>query len=263
MTEAYDLDRQAAWEVAAIKRAVRRYQDAALDREPAELPPGRRVLLETVGPVSAELEKRLDDALVTKPGPQQSWQAPLLLFEPDVAAFIAVSVALKAPVLASSRVGNPLATYGRRVCAVLRDQADHDQWIARTAKEAETDPAAKRLLDRWRFRNPQKDRRSWTRFAGRIEGARSSKWSDDVRTDVGAALASTLAEAAPAWFELGRVGGGPKRNWPTCLLLTPMAVERMADVEARSEVARPVLLPMLIPPNPWRYVDRPNMETPQ
>jgi hypothetical protein len=32
-------------------------------------------------------------------------------------------------------------------------------------------------------------------------------------------------------------------------------------VETRAEVARPLMLPMIIPPNPWRYVERPNQET--
>lgn len=38
-----------------------------------------------------------------------------------------------------------------------------------------------------------------------------------------------------------------------CLLLASQAVERMADVDVRAEVARPLLLRMVIPPNPWRW----------
>ena len=40
---------------------------------------------------------------------------------------------------------------------------------------------------------------------------------------------------------------------PMCIRLTEYALERLADGDVRAEVARPMMMPMLIPPNPWRY----------
>lgn len=39
------------------------------------------------------------------------------------------------------------------------------------------------------------------------------------------------------------------------MLLTPQAVERMADTNVRAEVARPMMMPMIVRPNPWRYAE--------
>jgi DNA-directed RNA polymerase len=262
MVDALDLSRQAAWEVAATERAVKRYREAVAERDPAELPPGRRVLAETVGPVAAVLERRLDEVVQGSKGAPPGWHQALLLFEPDVIAFIAVATALRSAPMAQSRVGQTLVQFAKRVCSTLRDQADHDRWMRETRKAAEDDPQARALLGRWKRLHPQADRRAWTRFAGRLEGARSARWSEAIRVEVGAMLAQALAEGAPRWFEVARVGEDPREEWrPVCIALTDHAVERMADVETRAEVARPLMLPMIIPPNPWRYVERPNQET--
>lgn len=261
MTDAFDMSRQAAWEVAATERAVARYREMVAKRDPADLPPGRRVLAETVGPVAAVLEHRLDGVVQGGKGKPRPWQDALLLFEPEVVAFIAVATALRSAPLAQSRVGQTVVQFSKRVCSTLRDQADHDRWLRETRRAAEEDPRARALLNRWKRLHPQGDRRAWTRFASRLEGARSAKWSMAARAEVGGMLACALAEGAPRWFEVARIGEDPREAWrPLCIALTDHAVERMADVEARAEVSRPLMLPMIIPPNPWRYVERPAQE---
>jgi hypothetical protein len=157
-----------------------------------------------------------------------------------------------------------VTAFGRRVCGVLRDQADHDRWLAETTKAAKGDDKGARMaLARWRKLFPDGSRRAWTRFASRLDGARSARWDDATRASVGGVLAHAVAEGAPKWFELARLGDDPREAFrPMCLALTDYAVERMADVEARSEVSRPLMLPMLIPPSPWRWVQRSdNQET--
>lgn len=260
MTTTLDLEREARWETAAVERAVARYREFSATRDPSELPPGRRVLAETVGPVSARISAMLDEAATGSKGAPPGWHAPLLLFEPDVTAFVAVSTALRSSPVEQSRVGQTLPIYSRRVCAVLRDQADHDRFVRESRKAGKQgDTEAGALLRRWERCNPQADRRAWGRFAARLEGARSAKWAEEIRYEIGGALARALAEAAGDWFEVGRVGLGPEQRRPMHILLTPHAVERMLEVEARAEIARPILLPMLIPPNPWRYA--PSKET--
>lgn len=249
--EAFDIARQAAWEVAAVDRAVKRYQETALVRDPSELPPGRRVLAETVGPVSAQIEARLDEA--AQAGRQASpWHAPALGFAAEVLAFVSASTALRAGPVGQSRLGITVPGFSRRVAGVLRDQADHDRWVAEQKSETE-DEAGRRALARWRRLYPDGSRRAWLAFSRRIDLARSKAWPESAAMALGGMLANSLAEAAPRWFEVGQAGEGPAHMRPLCVLLTDHAVERMADVEARAEVSRPLLLPMLIPPSPWRY----------
>lgn len=255
MIDALDVAREAAWEVAAVGRAVKRYHEAAAHADPADLPPGRRALAETVSPVSSKLNARLDEATAHKDGRPEGWHAPLLLFSPDVLAVIAVATALRATPLAGVRLGKTVPVFSRQVCNVLRDQADHDRWVGAQRKAADKDPEAKAALGRWKRLHPDGSRRAWTRFASRLEGARTSRWPDDVCAAVGGVLIQALVEGAPDWFAREQVGSDPAHMRPICITLTDRAVERMADIETRAEVARPLLLPMLIPPNPWRYAE--------
>lgn len=260
-TGAFDHAEEAAWEVAAVTRAIKRYREFAdsPNRDPADLAPGRRVLAETVGPVSARVTTLLDEAATIVKGGVVEWHAPLSLFPADVLAFIAVSSALRAGPVEQSRVGTTLPAYAMRVCNVLRDQADHDRFLRDNRKAAKVDAEAAELLRRWTRCNPQADRRSWGRFSARLEGVRSARWGKPTCMLVGAVLVRALVEGAPEWFERDHVGLGPVAMRPLHILLTPYAVERMMEADARAEVARPMMMPMIIRPNPWKYQDeRPN-----
>lgn len=254
--DALDFAREAAWEVSAVDRAVKRYRKFAEGREPAELPPGQRVLAETVGPVSAAIRAAQDEAAAHGRGAPPPWHAPILAFDPDVLAVSAVATALRAPLEADRRVGMTIPRYSRAVCTVLRDQAEYDAWAAAQKQAArDGDERAGWLLRQWHRQHPDGSRRAWRAFRARVEAARQQVWPDATQIAVGAMLARTLADAAPRWFEIAQAGEGPKHMQPLCLLLTQRAVDQMADAEARAEVARPLLLPMLIPPLPWRYAD--------
>lgn len=262
--DAFDLSREAAWEVAAVDRAVKKYQEAARDARRAdrqhELPPARRALVETVGPVSARIHGMQDTAIEARgsAGRPPGWHGPFLAFPADVLALVAVTSAVRSPAMTSGRVGQPVTGFSRWIAATLRDQADHDRFVEAQRAEAKADKEnGGELLRRFLAAHPDADRRAWSRFAAKVEGARSQAWGDDIRTDVGAALAKALVEGAPDWFELGRVGDLPEHRNPMCILLTEKAVEKMADVDVRVEVARPLMLPMICPPNPWRYAPAP------
>lgn len=254
--DAFAISRQAAWEVRAAREGAKRFADALAHKDPAELPAAQRALREVAAPVVAEISRRQDDALGPTKNPAP-WHAPLALFDPEVLAVVAIATAMNAsPSAASPRDGMSISAFSRAVAAALRDQSDHDRWLEdqRKASKAndEDGRAAKALLRRWERQNPRTNRRAWARFAGRIEGARSRPWDANTRMAVGGVLLEALVAAAPAWFELRLVSDG--RGASTYRLsLTTHAAERVADAEARAEVSRPLLLPMLIPPNPWRY----------
>lgn len=253
LTDALDIAREAAWEVKAVNEAIKRYREAVLERDPHELPPGRRVLVTTVGPVSDVIRAR-QDALARAEGRPQPWVAPFLTFDPDVLAVISVATALRAREQ-DGAVGQTMPAFAKAVCAALRDQSDHDRFVREQKAEARANPeTGGEQLRRFRRLFPAGDRRAWTRFASRVEGARTAAWPAVMRMQMGAELAHNLATGAPEWFEVAQAGTGPLTHRPLCLLLTSSAVEKLAEAEVRAEVARPLLLPMIIPPNPWRYV---------
>lgn len=256
--DAFDVSRELAWEVKSVRDAVDRYRKASEEARrkgrDIELPPARRALIEAVGPVSSSIHKMQDEAISAGAGKPPPWHGPFLAFQPDVLSLIAVASALRVPSLPYGRVGQTVPAFARRVCAALRDQADHDRFVEAQLEEAKAKPdGGGEMLRRFRSAFPSADRRAWTRFAAKIEGARSKPWDEDTRLAVGSALSTALATGSPDWFELAQHGDGPPGRNPMCVLLTPRAVEKMADADVRAEVARPLMLPMIVKPNPWRY----------
>ncbi|MFK4044703.1 hypothetical protein ACI2KH_07075 [Roseomonas mucosa] len=263
--DAFDLTRQQLWEVDATNRAVKKFREDADRLDPHELPSGRRALLQTVRPVAAVLERWLEAATKSSTERRSPAWNRLLNFEAEVLAVVAVSAALRAGPVGEEQFGQTLPWYGKRVSAALRDQSDHDAWIAAgTGKNATKERAD--LVRMFQRANPEPDRRAWTRLCKRLEIERSIPWhaSPEATTQVGEVLASALVAAAPHgptkageplpwWFQLGQAGPGPAHLRPQCLLLTDYAVEQMEDSNTRAELARPAMLPMLIPPVPWAY----------
>ncbi|MDB5317092.1 MAG: hypothetical protein JWO24_2936 [Rhodospirillales bacterium] len=250
---AYDISEQAAWEVRSVTLAVARYRDAAGGRNIDDLPPGRRAMLETIGPVSAVVTEFQQAAIGAQKGRPPGWHFPLLAFHADVLALIAVAVALRAAPMEFSRVGLALTSFSRRVCGALRDQADHDRFVRDQRAAKKIDPNGDLLLRRFQKAFPDANRRAWSRFAAKVEGARSGKWPDKDCVEIAAALSQALVRGAPDWFSVERFGLGAAARQPVCVLLTHEAVARLAEFDVRAEVARPLMLPMLIEPNPWQY----------
>lgn len=284
-TTAVDLSRQAAWEVRSTERAVARYRAAAERMDPMSLPRGRRALVETVGPVSKTIEAARDALMQATSGKPPPYVAPILAFNSEVLAVTAVAHVIQGKIRENSRTGITLTGFARAVSRSLRDQADYDRFVAAqmqaqreatapiTAEIRQAEKAGDgakvralskvlsevredELLRAFRRRNPQADRRAWSRFAARIEGARSKPWDEDTGLSVAGFLADAMTRGAPDWFEMGRLGDGPDHRNPTCVVLTPHAVEQLAEATTRAELARPMLLPMLIPPNDWRHVEK-------
>ena len=267
--DALDAARQAAWEVQAVERAVVRYREASASRDVMALPPGRRVLVSTVGPVTAEMAKLREQAAagMQSRGKPAEWWAPVLGFEPDTLAVVAVSCAMggcRVPSrIVDGRRHRTLPVFSKLVAATLRDQADHDRWAAeqkaaeRAARRAGKEGQIEEGSDWRKFRAafPAASRKDFARYARKISLARSEPWGERVRVKVGAVLATALAAAAPDWFEVGQFGTGPVYRRPLGIALTERAMEVLRDVDARAEVARPLLLPMIVEPNPWRYAE--------
>jgi DNA-directed RNA polymerase len=284
LIDAFVYSEQARREADSSAAAVARYRKAAAKMDPTDLPTGQRLLVETVRPIAAVLEKIRDGIMGSTGGKPAGWQNAFIAFDPDVLAVIAIGPALRVWSIHKSRVGVPLTAYGRAVSSALRDQADYDRFVLQQvqAQSEATRPVKKQIrkaeeagkkddvralskvlseiredamLRSFKRMNPKADRRAWSRFAARIEGARSKQWDDATRTQVGARLAACLVEGAPKWFELLRHGEGPEHRRPICLCLTAHALEQLEDIETRTELAHPQCLPMLVPPNPWRYAE--------
>lgn len=258
-TPAADLELEARWELEAIQLGVERFVQHEKEKEVGDKIGGRLVMRETVEPVARMVEERLGTA--PGDGRYPPWHSLLVATSSEVLSVVAVGVALRVKAISGTdRRGQTLPTFGDRIGDAIRDQRDFDKWakeqrasyLAQDQDQRAADPADV-ALRRFERMNPKPSRFAWRRFAKKVEATTSADWSINDKHSVGTFLAGVLTEAAPKWFAIEEVGAKKSAHAPMCLVLTDYAVGRMTDSEERASVARPMLLPMLVPPNDWRY----------
>ena len=258
MLEAFDLLAEARWETEGTRRAAQRYREAAAANDPAALPSGQKLLREVVPPLTeaiVQLQLKGADMLASRGGRAALWAIPIQLLDAGALAVITVTSALNAssdpfsPSAAASAVMETIST-------AVRDELDYRSWVKaqvaakKAAREAQdwshVDAAAN-----FKARFPNADRRTWRRFRRKLELA-EMEWDKETGIQLGGALLSALLETAPGRFELASrpLLKGRTQNY---VKLSGDTVEMLKDIETRAEVARPMLMPMLMPPIPWAY----------
>jgi DNA-directed RNA polymerase len=167
-------------------------------------------------------------------------------FTPEVMAITAVCCAMRALSMTSEvgyRTNGGLAS---RIClsigARLREQMEYDRY-------ARSDHPS---LAAFASRYPEVNRRVWARWRRKLREVREAPWPLPVVQATGGLLLRRLCDVAPDRFTLSleAVGRGHRA---AVLLLSQETVEMLNDIEERAAVARPMLLPMRVPPIPWRY----------
>jgi hypothetical protein len=255
---AYDLKRQALWEMEGTRRAQRRYQEVAEVTDPSTLPSGKRLLRETVPPLKVAIlaaQGEAQEAIKSSTGRAPLWAWPIQLLPAGALAMITLVVSLNT---IRDQEGAPAAitSVAARVSGGIRDELQYRTWVAeqekanRLAREA-GDEEHVNVLARFRARYPNVDRKVWARWRRKLEEVRTG-WDERTGLHLGACLISQLCQAAPTRFEaaIRKMSGGRTQRH---LKLSPDTIEMLNDIETRAAVARPLLMPMLIKPLPWRY----------
>ena len=252
-TSAYDLARQARFETLGFSRAIKRYHEDSAHKDWSELSAGQALLREIVPPLSALITTHQSSIQLAMghAGRQPEWAWQFLLLSADKLAVITLMTALRGAVGtfgdrdATQGDGAPVTACAKAVATAIRVQVEYDKW-------AKQSPDLEKTL---RFKHPKVDRRVWSKWRVKVEAAREEPWSSSLEAGLGAHLLGLLCEAAPKRFSSAtrRISGGR-----TQLFVTPSqeTLDLIDDVTARAEVARPMLMPMTIPPIPYRYSPR-------
>jgi len=261
MTDAYDLLAEARWEQEGVRRAAQRYREAAAASDPSELPSGQRLLREVIPPLSekiAELQLQAADQMASRGGRAARWAIPIQLLDPGALAVITTVSAMNA---GADPLGTQSSALGvtELISNSIRDELDYRQWVeaqvaANKVAKAAQDWDHVDMLAAFKRRYPNADRRTWRTFRRKLELAKT-EWDKETGVQLGGALLHALLEAAPHRFELATrtLAKGRTQNY---LRLSEATMDMLRDVEARAEVARPMLMPMIMPPIPWRYDER-------
>jgi hypothetical protein len=244
------IEAEARWEVEGINRAVARYREAAKHKTPAELPSGQALLRELVGPLSeairqAQAKAAEEHASAGRPAPH-GWAIQLL--EADQLAVITVATALR-----PDRSGDaiPLTNMASMIGSAVRLQVEFDRWV--DAKDGTPpDASADRFLRKLLAKQPERATRLWPKWRRKVVETREAPWSASLRISLGCALLRLLVDTAPSRFSIDtRVITGNRTQ--AVLQVSDETLTELQQREARAEVARPLLLPMIVPPNEWKY----------
>lgn len=256
-TDANALRRQVDWEVEGFSRARRAYQEALQSKSLADCKPGQVLLREIVPDLTAAIGTAQEKALEDIKSPGRRGLEPLLalrMLDTEPLAVITLSMALRsfdqAPGASGETRGSVTST-ALKIASSIRDQMEHDRWVSEHSGGCSEED--KRLLSALRRRYPVVDRHVWSKWRRKVAAVREEPWPRSVSVAVGTQLIRLLCDTAPSRFS---VVSRPVRGGRTVLSLelSPATLETIRDIHARAEVARPVHLPMLIPPIPWRYV---------
>lgn len=260
---ALDIERQVAWEMQGISEGIERVRAAALVADPMTLPPGQRVLRACAGPLSVAITALQADigADIGAAGKPPPWRDAVMLFEPMPLAVITVIeafVAMSQPDVAHADANTSLKAIGRDLARRLQTQLGYDRWVtAQVAanREAKATGLASHpdLLAAMKHTYGAANSRTWAKWSKRLKLSREVAWSPTNGTILGANLLTLLSTTCPDWFTLELASTNRPGETLYRVSLTPQAVAAMSDTAARSELMRPALLPMVIPPNPWRY----------
>ncbi len=265
MSSIHALHAQALWETEGTRRAVFRYREAAASKEPHELPGGRRLLRECVPNLVTAIRLGQDEAkeLLASEGRTPLWAWPLMLCDAEELAVITVCTTLRA-------VGGP-ATDGNRsasaisscamIARVAQEQLGFDHWVEeqkkvnKVAKEAKGDPEAephRDLLKALRNAHPDVDRRTWAKWRKKLEITKADPWDKAVCLAFGGWLLDALERTSEGRIKVAQraISGGRTEAY---VALSAETEELLRDLDSRAEVARPLRMPMLIPPIPWSY----------
>lgn len=168
-----------------------------------------------------------------------------LALDPEELAVLALAVCLRVEAEATEAgyTGKPVRTVCLELAQALVIEVQYRRWQGGADKSVAAAVAR---------RYPAMDARTWRRLRKRLEDVDPLSWSPAERLQIGAALLEAVTTACPEHFVTSTRNAGGGRT-ETVLGLGEEARRLLDDRTARAEVARPLLMPMLIQPIDWRY----------
>jgi DNA-directed RNA polymerase len=261
MTTAFEFDMEAKWEQRAARMGVERYRRAAEAADPSTLPAGQRLIRETVGPLKEAFEANKHHVEQSTGRQAVKSEALRWLAEGDSLIQAAASVVSVVQFLfgAPSKTfayheGCPAETVSkvsRAISTHLIMCRENAMWV-----EEDTEESAK-LRKEFKLRYPNPTADDWREFRS-DHGLARLEVSIPIRLQMGCAPLAWLCETSPRWFQAETAYQQGKTIG--LIRLTSEATEILSDITSRAEVAHPMLSPMIVPPNDWRYDEKGNLE---
>src|ERR1700722_12912168 len=256
MDTANSLWAQAQWELEGTRRAVAQYRAAAAVADPSTLPSGQWLLRQVIPPLIEKIRERQVEGMRAIGNRKVAlWSWAIQVISPEALAFITAHRGFSLVISRKDADEQTVTHTSIGIAQEVQMEAEFHNWI-RAQEEAN---AEAKEQGKWSHRNyllelkrmyPNLHTRTWKKWAKRVK-ADKLDWDDRTKLALGTVLIEALCEAAPDHFSTVTItvpDGVPK-----VLRLSENTKRRLQDLETRTELARPVKMPMLIPPRDWEY----------
>jgi DNA-directed RNA polymerase len=237
MSDLYEA--QIALEEDVVKLGVERYRQQVATRKPSDLPPGLRLVRQSVEPVAQRIDRDKEAAFAGTPSKHTSIFFYLDQFNSDTLAYVVARTVI------SNLFRNPSLTWlANRVTDVLEDSINYD-----IIKEA--NPVLYRhLMRKLQKTNSERYKHVIVRSYQRKDSIRQIKWDKTVSEKIGLYLIDILVEETGfAYYSNQIVVSGNRR--PYIVQPTEAALEWFEKAHGQCELLHPFHMPMIARPKAW------------
>lgn len=251
--EQKDIERQIRFELRAIEEGARKVREQIMEQGLADSIVGVKMMRQIIKPLVQKVEEAqheaADQTCVPRRGRAANWWWPIMTIDKHKLAVIILNTVFNAKPR-DGTTAYPISRIALAISNAVYQQIDFDQW-SHDQKELKKETGERTDLDRYLHSTKQMDQKSWKRFREKLDRTKLEKWSYDVGITFGVKCIDLLVQARPDWFEVGTnpIRGG---RYETQLSLSDECRSILFDLVEQEEVTSPRLMPMIIPPAPWR-----------
>lgn len=258
-----DIEEQIRWEMVGVERGVERAREAFEDRTIADGDVGRKLIALAVPRLAAVIKSAQEEAMahLTKPGRGRPllWWLQILTLTPEQLAVITFRAVLNYKPR-DFTFNRPLTAVCVKLDLDVKLQLDFEDWKederAKT-KAGGKDENGRNLVvnqyERFLRSTKQVNAKTFKKFCEKIERRRKDRWSREDGIAFAAKLIELLCLAIPEWLHVeyrSTKGGASEKQ----IIFSEECKALIAEIVEQTELSRPLLMPMICPPEDWHYV---------
>ena len=252
------LIKEVLWEHHSIDEGVRRYKDSLESKSFDDTDQGNKILRTSISALINNINEsyiEAEDTLINRKGGHASpWHYLIGLVSAEQTAVITIKKALEYIGTNNTRKNQQSTTsLANSIGEALRQQMMFENWKINSQIEAELDGYKKSyasiLIERAKGQVHRNTISNWKR---KFTAYEELEWGTDAIV-VGAKLIDLLVQSSPDTFnlEMKLIKGKSTRLFT----LTEQATKAVAESQDMMSLNRPFLLPTLIEPLDWSYID--------
>lgn len=229
-------------EAESLGIGMKRYREALASRGEDNLPPGLKLIKQTIEPLSAAIQSTVDEGLAGKASRSVSVVQYLSQFEADAVAFMVARICIHQSGLGDAAV----QTVAMEIASRLEGMLNYD-------KLREENPQAHARLMRVLRNHPglgAEHRHVIIRKQQAYAGVVRVKWGIAEKLRLGTLLVHMMIEVTGLITQEVRILG--KNKTINVLAASPTTTEWLTQSHARCELLSPFFMPMLCPPTAWK-----------